>query len=67
MEEILTPEHRDELIERFTHVAKADILTNMDALTIVKILEEACRRADAELEEEMLKAMLEGDEPECLQ
>lgn len=67
MEKILTPEHRDELIERFTNVAKADILTNMDALTIVKILEKACQRASANLEEEAMKMLLEGDEPECLQ
>lgn len=60
MDEIMDPEHRDELVERFTKIAEADVLTNAEGLAIVKILEEACRRESAELEERMLLEMIKG-------
>ena len=63
MDEILNSKHRDDLIERFANVAKADLLTNMDALAIVNILVEACRRASVNLEEEMLRGLIEGEDP----
>lgn len=61
MDEILKEERRDALIERFTQIAKADVLTNGDAIAILDILGQACRRASAGLEEEILAAMIEGD------
>lgn len=60
MDEILEEERRDALIEMFTNTAKANVLTNAEALTIIKILESACARAQVELEERFLKAMIEG-------
>ena len=64
MDEILQEERRDALIEKFTHVAKADVLTNADALAILDILGQACRRASAGLEEDILAALIDGvDDP----
>ena len=63
MNEILTAERRDALIDKFTRTAKADVLTNADAIAIISILEEACRRESANLEEAMLRALIEGEDP----
>ena len=63
MDEILDAERRDALIDKFTRIAKADVLTNADALAILEIAENACRRASAELEEEMLRALIDGRDP----
>ena len=60
MDEIITEERKKNLIEMFTAVAEKDLLTNMDALTIIQVLEDACRRKTAELGEEIMKAMIEG-------
>lgn len=59
MDEILTAERRDALIDKFTRIAHADVLTNADALAILEILGDACKRASASLEEDMLKALIE--------
>lgn len=63
MNEILNAERRDALIEKITSVAQADVLTNEDALVILEILARACKRSSAMLDEEMLKAMIEGEDP----
>lgn len=63
MDEILTAERRDALIDKFTDVAKADVLTNADGVAILEILGDACKRASAELEEGILKALIEGPTP----
>lgn len=63
MNEILTPERRDALIDKFTRIAQADVLTNADALAILEIIGQACKRASAELEEEMLRVLIEGEDP----
>lgn len=62
MNEILTAERRDALIDKFTRTAQADVLTNADAIAIISILEEACRRESANLEEAMLRALIEGED-----
>ncbi len=62
MNEILEPERRDALVREFANVANMDVLTNMDGLLILKILEDACSRANAEIEEGILKAMIDGPE-----
>ena len=63
MDEILTAERRNALIDKFTRTAQADVLTNADALAILEIVEQACKRASADLEEGMLLAMIEGADP----
>jgi len=63
MDEILNAERRDALIKKFTEAAKADVLTNADALAILEIVEQACKRMSASLEEEMLLAMIQGEDP----
>lgn len=63
MNEILNAERRDALVDKFTRVAQADVLTNEDALAILEIIRRACERASAVLDEEMLKAMIEGKDP----
>ncbi len=62
MDRRLTPERKDALVNMFTKTA--DMLTNGDALAIIEILERACNRASAELEEDMLRALIEGNEIE---
>ena len=64
MDEILEAERRDALIESFTSIAKMDLLTNMDGLMVIEILRRACSKASVELEEGILKAMIEGPESE---
>lgn len=61
MNEVINAERRDALIESFTNIAKMDLLTNMDALMVLEILRRVCKRASVELEEGILKAMI--DEP----
>ena len=63
MNEILTPERRDALIDKFTRIAHADVLTNADALSILEVIGQACKRASADIEEGILKAMIEGPTP----
>lgn len=64
MDETLIPERRDALIRLFTGTAKLDVLTNLDALTIIQILQQACERAKVELHENFLTAMIKGEVPE---
>lgn len=64
MNEIMDAERRDALVEEFVRVANADVLTNMDGLTILEILKKACERASAELEEGILTALITGEEIE---
>ena len=47
------------MIDMFTNIMRLDVLTAMETLTIVNILEGACKRASVELEEGILKAMIE--------
>lgn len=63
MDEIMEAERRDALIELFTEIAKTDVLTNMDGLLVIQILEQACDRAKVELHEGFLKAMISGEDP----
>lgn len=63
MNEIMDPERRDALVKEFVSVANSDVLTNMDGLTILEILKQACERASADIEEGILKAMIEGPTP----
>lgn len=58
MSEAITPERRNKLVEMFA--STAEFLTNEEALEIVEIMENACHRASAELEESILKALIEG-------
>lgn len=60
MEERIDQDRRDRLVEMFTNTA--ELLTNGDALEVVRILENACRRASAELEEGILEALINGEE-----
>lgn len=62
MDEILEPEKRDELIERFTSTAKLNVLTNMDALMVMEILKTACQRASASMEEDFLQRLIDGED-----
>ena len=62
MDEILNAERRDSLIEKFTWVAKEDVLTNGDAMKIIDILRRACERKRAELYEDLVIGRLEGDD-----
>lgn len=64
MNEVINAERRDALIESFTNIAKMDLLTNMDALMVLEILRRVCKRASVELEEGILKAMIDGPEDE---
>ena len=64
MNEVINAERRDALIESFTNIAKMDLLTNMDALMVLEILRRVCKRASVELEEGILKAMIDGSEDE---
>lgn len=64
MDETITPERRDALIELFASVAEADVLTNLDALTIIEILQRACERAQVELHEGLLTALINGPDAE---
>ena len=63
MDEILTEERKKSLIEKFTMVAEENVLTNMDALMIVEILQRACERAQAEVYEKIVVEQIKGDEP----
>lgn len=63
MNEIMDPERRDALVKEFVSVANSDVLTNMDGLTILEILKQACERASVELEEGILKSLIEGPTP----
>ena len=60
MEERIDQDRRDRLVEMFTNTA--ELLTNGDALEVVRIMENACRRASAELEEGILEALINGEE-----
>ncbi len=60
MEENLPQERREALIDMFSNIVRSDVLIAMEALTIVNILEGACQRASVDLEEGILKAMIEG-------
>ena len=62
MDKIMSPDHRDRLIELFTEVAKTDLLTHADEFVIINVLENACKRASADLQEEMLRGLIEGKE-----
>ena len=64
MNEVINAERRDALIESFTNIAKMDLLTNMDALMVIEILRRVCKMASVELEEGILKAMIDGPESE---
>ena len=64
MDEIITEERKQGLIEMFTAVAEQNVLTNMDALTIIQVLEDACRRKAAEIDENIMSALIEGDDDE---
>ena len=64
MNEVINAERRDALIESFTNVARMDLLTNMDALMVLEILRRVCKRASVELEEGILKAMIDGPDDE---
>lgn len=64
MNEVINAERRDALIESFTNIAKMNLLTNMDALMVLEILRRVCKRASVELEEGILKAMIDGPESE---
>ena len=69
MDEILEEERREALKKHFAEIADKDLLTNQDALMIIEILHQACKRKQAEISEdimmEMLKADYEGDVEDC--
>ena len=62
MDEIITEERREALKKHFTEIADRDLLTNEDALMIIEILHQACERKKAEISEEIMISMIEGDD-----
>ena len=62
MDRILLEKHRERLINAFTKVARNDLLTNEDGLVILELLGRACKRAAVDLDEEMLREMINGSE-----
>lgn len=64
MDELLEAERREALIEMFTSTARLDVLTNLDALTIIQILRQACEKASVEMEESIMTRLINGEEIE---
>ena len=61
MEEMLSEERKRRLVKAVTEAVEKDILTNMDALMILQILEDACRKAMTEKYEDIISDRIEGD------
>ena len=59
MDELLSEERKESLIEKVTLIVRSDVLTNLDALAIVEILQRACERKRAEICEEIFTQQIE--------
>lgn len=64
-ENTLPRDRRNALIKKFKRVAKLNMLTVEDAIAILDILLNACRRSKAETEEDALKKLIEKGGAGC--
>lgn len=62
MDEKLTPELRQKLIEKIQNVVNADVLNVEDALVILEVCERAIKREDADITEQYIAGTLWQDE-----
>ena len=62
MDEILEEERREALKKHFAEIADKDLLTNQDALMIIEILHQACKRKQAEISENIMIEIMNGDD-----
>ena len=60
MNELLPDERIESFIEKVALVAREKVLTNLDAMTILEILQRACERASNEIYEEMITRSIEA-------
>ena len=60
MNELLPDERIESFIEKVALVAREKVLTNLDAMAILEILQRACERASNEMYEEMITRCIEA-------
>ena len=60
MNELLPDEKIEPFIEKISLVAREKVLTNLDAMAILEILQRACERASNEIYEEMITRCIEA-------